>query len=148
MKIQHLDRQTVKFIAKEMSEAMEAVANKYGLNIRYRGGSFTGKNVTYKFEVATLAEDGQAETKERTDWKTKAVLYGMKPEWLDQSFVMGGYTYIIRGLNPRAHKMPVLVERMPGKQRFKMAQDVVRNQMTTTNKAVATDPDAWMGSGE
>ena len=106
--ITNIDRDTCRLLASEIEAAVQAVATKHGVQIKAKGGSFTDTSYTMKLEVAVLGDGGVAVTQERTSFLRLAGLYGMKPEWIDQSFVHGRDKFIIVGLNTRKSKRPVL----------------------------------------
>ncbi len=80
-----------------------------------------------------IVEGGVAMTEERDDYSRLCLMYGLKAEWLDEVFNMGGHSYQIVGLIPRRPKYPVLVlETDTGKRKVYTAESVKRGMEAIT----------------
>jgi len=125
-----IDRQSAKALSLDMMEALKAVATKHGVQFRDKGGSFTPNNVTFRIEAAVIGATGVAETKERTEYPRYCQMYGLKAEWLDQSFTSaGGESYTIVGLNTRKHKNPILCKRVSDGKIYVFSAEAVKMYM-------------------
>jgi hypothetical protein len=105
-----LERSTVKEISVDIMEALKAVALKHGVQFSYKGGNFSPTSANYRIEAAVIADGGVVITAERRDFPLYANMFGLKPEWLDKSFVHGSDTFTIIGLSTRKSKNPVMAK--------------------------------------
>jgi len=79
-----------------------------------------GGNATFKVELATQTDDGEANTRKAAEFKRYAAMYGFKPEHLYAEFNYAGRTYKLTGFSPKASRFPLIVERVPDGKAFKM----------------------------
>lgn len=63
-KIQKFTPKVCDVLGTEIESALQAIAEKYGVQIKRGRGSYTASNFTMKVEVATVGEGGQAQTRE------------------------------------------------------------------------------------
>jgi len=108
--MKNLERSNIKDISQDMIAALQVVALKHGIQFTSKGCSFTSTSANFRIEAAVVGDGGVIETRERTDFPLYAASYGLKPEWLDKSFVHGADTFTIIGLSTRKHKQPVLAK--------------------------------------
>ena len=108
MPITDFGRAQVKLVADEAVAALQVVAMKYGLAVKYNGGNFTSTSAVIKIEFAVKASNGQAATREIEAFKRFTHRYGLKPEDLGKTFSLNGRHYAISGINSNAVKMPIL----------------------------------------
>ena len=106
------ERSNLKDLREDMVAALQAVALKHGVQFTPKGCSFSPTAATFRIEAAVINEGGVAETKERQDFARYASIYGLKPEWLDKTFVYGAGNYSIVGLATRKSKAPVMAKKM------------------------------------
>lgn len=107
----------------EMEAALKEFGEKYGLTITVGSASFMpgpGGNATFKVELATQTDDGEANTRRAADFKRYAPMYGFKPEHLFGEFTYAGTRYKLVGFSPKASRFPLIVERVPDGKAFKM----------------------------
>jgi len=126
-----ITRATVKALREDCEAALQAVAEKHGLQIRQkRSVSFRPDKcpVPCEFILVETTESGDEITPEGQTFKTRAFQYGLEPEWLHQSFDLNGNRLKITGLNPRARKYPVMVEDSAGKS-YKVPANTVKARM-------------------
>lgn len=57
-KTKSIDRPTAQLIAREAEKALRELAERYGLTVRARGGTFTDSNLIQKFEFAVMGNGG------------------------------------------------------------------------------------------
>jgi len=118
-----MDKKTANAIGKECEKALQAVAEKFGLELQYRGGRFSDTDYTPKFVFQGKNEKG--ENKLESDWNKYAELYDLKKDWLGEIIPLNGQDGIILGLEGKNHKYPVIVEGSNGTQ-YKLSVDQVK----------------------
>jgi len=123
-----ITRSMVKQLRRDCEEALQAVAERHGLQLRQR------KSVTFapdkcpvplEFVVVHTTEEGDEITPEARTFQQRAMVYGLEPDWLHQSFDLNGTRVKITGLNTRARKYPVQVRAEDGK-RYKVPANTVK----------------------
>jgi hypothetical protein len=121
MPVKRFDRSTADAIVKEVIDAAQGVARRYGINISRGNGTFSDNNFSFKIncDVIKITDDGKevVETKERTDFKRSCWKYRLTPDHLDKTFHFQGQTFTITGLKPRSRKYPICVTRSDGERR-------------------------------
>ena len=95
-------------LAEQAESALQAVAERNGLTVKYKGGSYTGTTFTPKFEFATA--DSAA-----VGFARDATFIGLTPEDFGKEVKVEGRIIKIVGINLRASRYPVLVEDRDGK---------------------------------
>lgn len=135
-KITEMNRANARMLGDAIAEALQGVAEEFGVQIKAGGGSFDFTSLTQKVEVSIINEDGEAETKEATAFRMNADSFpGLSPDDLYKTFVCKGEIYKIMGLRPRAHTRHILCK-TKGKLYTFRAQDVVR-LLRVSGKATA-----------
>ena len=120
-----LDKQTVLKLQTEMLEAMKLVAERHGLTVTNKGGTFTTASTLMKFEVATRSETGEVNSRERQTFKAFASMYGLQVTDLDRPFQSNGHTFTVVGMKPGRSAYPILGKRSDGKM-FKFTPEKVK----------------------
>ena len=108
-----------------LDDIIDGLQVKLG-NARYTGGTIFP--ITFKFEVSATNEDGTIETKEASDFRANAIIYGLSPDDLGKEFTT--YTdkkYIITGLNKRRRKYPISATK-DGKS-YKFSAELVKQHL-------------------
>jgi len=118
------DRDRVRLLRQQLEAHLKTLADNLDLNIQVGRATFTPNNVTFKMEIAKINNDGVVVNRAVTDFERCALLYGLKPDDLNRTFVMDGKTYKIVGLKTRRSKYPILCE-CNGKT-FKMSAQMVK----------------------
>ncbi len=98
-----MDRPTVRTISDEAEKALQAVAKKFGLELKRKSGRFSSTSLTTKFEFSIKGQSPQV-----TEFKKFASLVGLKETDFGKTFTSQGDTFTISGLNLRAKMYPVL----------------------------------------
>ena len=112
MKIEKFDRNNVnKILNPELLEALMPVAEKYGLEVRNKGGKFTPYKWTAKFEF--VAPEGAAENDSEM-----GRLYGAKFD-VGFEFTDRGKTYRVTGFNAKNPKNDIELVRLDDGRRLK-----------------------------
>lgn len=126
MAIQQMTRATVKMLRDEVEQELAELATGHGVAVTVGSARFTGTSVTFQVEIAVKGDNGLARTREAEEFKLYAETFGLKPEWLGQSFKDVRGVYKIKGLNTRAPKYPVLAENIATGTMYKFPTDTVR----------------------
>ena len=124
-----IDRAFLRTFTKDAEAALTEIADKYGVKISYKGGSFdrVGSFATLKFEVvAPDASTGETLSREAQDFKRFANHYGFAPDDLGSEFTVRGEVYRITGLKSRRPKFPISAERVKDGKLFKFSSHAVR----------------------
>ena len=122
-----IDRAFLRTFTGDAEKALTEVADKYGIKISYKGGSFArdGGNATLKFEIAAPNAQGETLSREAQDFKRFATQFGFKSEDLGSEFKVGSETYRITGLKTSRHKFPISAARVKDSKNFKFSAEVV-----------------------
>lgn len=122
------DRDSVKLTRTRLEEALEGFGEKFGCEVKVGNASFDrdGGYCTFKLELAVVGEGGVVQTKEMSNFRQLAALYGLKPEDLGAEFTARGETYRIIGANPKSGKYPIIGERVKDGKGFKFSDSAVR----------------------
>lgn len=124
-----IQRAFLRTFTSEAEAALTEIADKFGVKISYKSGSFArdGSNATIKFEiVAPDAKTGGFVSREAQDFKRFATQYGFKPEDLGSTFKVRREEFRITGLKTRRPKFPISAERVKDGKKFKFPADAVR----------------------
>ena len=102
-------------ISATINREIEAVLRERGLvvtkvraTVDERGGEIK-LSITLR-DLMQKDGEGNATNPDRERFKLLARAYGMQPEWLDETFVLGGDEYRVAGLKQRGTKN-ILIER-------------------------------------
>lgn len=110
MKIESFDSRNVTSVLKDCEEALQAVADRYGLRIERKHCSYhsTEIPVAFKLTVPETTEDGRELDAGERDFRRCAPSLGLKPDDYGKTFTSGTRTFTICGVKPRASKYPIL----------------------------------------
>jgi len=134
MKITAIDRKALQYLRGVIDSALDELSNEqgWGIKLQLGNGSYSGSNGHFKLNISAIDESGTVVTEEAEDFKRYAELYGLKPEWLGESFTyssvrQGGTpeTYKIIGFKARARKRQILTEDGNGKRVVWPAKNVL-----------------------
>ena len=124
MKITAIDLKALQYLRGVIDSALDELSNEqgWGIKLQLGNGSYSGSNGHFKLNISAIDESGTVVTEEAEDFKRYAELYGLKPEWLGESFTYSSVrqgstpeTYKIIGLKARARKRQILTEDGNGK---------------------------------
>ncbi len=115
----NLNKSFVRSFHAEAEQALQALAEKHGVNVRRTSGSFDSKNATLKFNVSVIDENGTVLTPEGESFKRNALQFGLQPADLFGTFFVNGTQYRITGLKTRRPKFPISAERVSDGRAFK-----------------------------
>ena len=134
MKIKAIDRKALQYLRGVIDSALDELSNEqgWGIKLQLGNGSYSGSNGHFKLNISAIDESGTVVTEEAEDFKRYAELYGLKPEWLGESFTYSSVrqgstpeTYKIIGLKARARKRQILTEDGNGKRVVWPAKNVL-----------------------
>lgn len=123
--IKTIDRETCRLLRDRIEQALAPLGQELGIKFNAGNASFNPSNVTFKLEAAITNADGSVETKEATDFKQLASLYGLKADDYGKPFSTFNGTYNICGLARKSHKFPILAKNAKGKV-YKFAVEQVK----------------------
>jgi len=127
MRIEMFDRTICRAVAEKITEALGPITEEMGLVVEYKSGSFSDTSFKMRIELATISEDGEANTQERTDFLRYAEIYGLSPDDYGREFTNHkGNTFKICGLASRSRKYPVLATKIGSDDVYKFSVEQVR----------------------
>lgn len=101
-KLTSLTRADVKTVHEAVREALQGVANEFGLTYAPGRVNFSDAEMRGSFTLAAVAASGIP-----ADFIKHCGSYGLKPEDFGSEFVSNGRTFTITGIKPRRHKYPI-----------------------------------------
>jgi len=123
--VSQINRKTARQIGDDAMAALDEVANKHGLSVTQKGGSYDNSHFTFKADFSVMNEDGMALTQEAKDLQQLYKQYGFMENPLGQTFKSHGEEFRITGLKVRATKHPITAERVRDGRGFKFPADNV-----------------------
>jgi hypothetical protein len=131
-----ITRAMCSLVRDDANAALAAVAKKYGLIISVGSARYSDTEINFKMQAtvgtasaiaAVIAGTNPKDVKAATDYTTMGHLYGLKPEWLNKSFVCvrTGSTLRIVGLLPNKRVNNVFVSGAQGGKYIMPASDVI-----------------------
>lgn len=124
-----IDRNAAKLISAACEEALQEVAERFGLTVSLRGGSFDPSAGTYKPKV----EFAMADSAEKSFARDCRYIYAdgdfdkpLVPSDFGAEFVSQGRTFKVVGVNLRAPKFPILAEDVANGQTYTFGNGVVK----------------------
>jgi hypothetical protein len=115
----------------DFASTIEELEKKHGVKIALGAINYSSNNFRTKMTVVNVDKDEIAEGKDsktiimETDFKSNAVMFGLKSEDLGKKFLCGGKTYTIVGSKARSYKYPILGS--DGSKIFKFTKSSVKN---------------------
>ena len=106
-KITTFDRQTCALLGTAIDQALAAVGESFGVQIRRGSGRFSDTTFKLRLECTTLTPTGETRDTAADTWRLFAPRYGLAEADLHRTFRSGGKSYEIVGLNPRARTNPI-----------------------------------------
>jgi len=118
----------VRAILEECREALEPIAEKYGLTLDRKGRTYQGDSlpVMYQLLIKQVTEDGTVLTAAGKDFQTHAPMYGFEKDDLGKTFTTHQGTYRISGWKPKSRKYPILGECVKSGKTYKFMVEQVK----------------------
>ena len=129
MTITKLDSATVGRIIEDLAEAIEAVADRYGLTLEQGRCSYhrTDMPVPFRLHVIEVDAEGEAVDKAKRKFDEVCHLYGLRPDHYGAEFAApSGNKYRISGINPRRRKYPISATEVTSGKGYKFTEAIVR----------------------
>lgn len=104
--IRSFDRPTVHELSKEISAAVAAVCEQYGLTVELAGGRFDP--AAYHFGYTARVHEDHAEDGDRAEFELHAALFGLESSDFGRQFTSRGKNFKLVGFKPRNRKYPVI----------------------------------------
>lgn len=112
MKITQFDRVSLPILRNSINEALKAVGEKHGIELNAGNASYDTslKSATFKLQVVVVDSTGVAYSPRAEDFKRNAGLFGLKPEFLNETFADGrGTTYKVVGFDVKRRSKPFVI---------------------------------------
>lgn len=97
-----------------INTALREVEEAHGIKLNMGNISFDETTFRTKLEASIVNEKGIVEDRQRTDFTKYATMFDLNPEWLDKEIVLGDDTFTVTGLNTKASKNVVRIEKENG----------------------------------
>jgi len=135
MKIIQFDRKTCRMLGDAVENALQKVAEEYGVSIKRKGGSFMPTNYTIKLEASIIGQGGVVLSREAENFKHYCQIYNLEPSDLDKTFTAeNGVGYKIKGLSTRSSKCPIIAESLKNGKTYKLPERMVQRGLGRTIK--------------
>ena len=116
-RIKELTEEFCSELDQEIAAALQPLADKHQIDLTMLPGYLFPDGTTYgarcQFALPERVET-VASQKEEEDYLCYAESFGMRAEWLGQSFTRGNFTYKVVGLRVHAPKECAILERSDG----------------------------------
>lgn len=114
--MESITRQDAKMLGEEIAKALAEVAEKHGLQVEVRGGTYDSGSFKPRVEFKTQGSDEATYNLYREMYDLPAFGY---------AFSQGGRTFRVSGFAPRSHKRPVLAVEVATGKTYKFTVDGV-----------------------
>lgn len=101
-----MNRDLAKQLNTEVAAALQAVATRHGLVVNVRGGKYGPVTGLFAPKIEFTSPDSA-----QREFERYAPMYGLNPTDFGKRVTGPNGTYTIVGLNPRAHRAPILGEK-------------------------------------
>lgn len=102
-----IDRTKAQLMRAWLEASLTSFEEHFGVNVSIGTIRFAENHAKIPLEVSRVTEDGEVISKEAEDFKRHASHFGLKSEWLGESFTERGKVFTITGLNTRAKKYKI-----------------------------------------
>ncbi len=111
-----INKTVARDVGAAVEEALAEVAEKFGLTVEVRGGSYDATSFRPKveFKTAGAAED---------EFRTYAQMFGLDPDDFGRDFVSKGRHFRISGLATRSHTYPILATEIASGKVYKFTSE-------------------------
>lgn len=137
-KITEFDRASLRQITAEAEELLRPLAEKYGLVLDRKPGSYRRDALPVMLQFLVRVEDGEgnALTAKGSDFMKFANVYGMAPSDLGREFVSNGKRFRISGLNIKAQRTPIIADEVNSGRGYRFDVHTVKLLLGATSRAV------------
>lgn len=88
-KLTTIDRDACRILRNAINDCLAKISDEHGIRFSAGSGSFDSGQVTFKVECA-LVNNGEVLSKETTDFKRYAAMFGLSPDDLGENFFTVG----------------------------------------------------------
>lgn len=89
----------------DINEALTAVGEKYGLDLRFRNARY--KDMEFNAKIEGTLKKCNGKSVEQLNFEMTCSHYGFKPSDYNKTFNIDGKRYAVKGFNPKKRKYPV-----------------------------------------
>lgn len=127
MAIQRFDRKNVEEVLDACKEALELVAEEYGVLLQRKHCTYQYNEVpiAFKLIIPERAEDGEAIDPKETEFRKYAGRFGLDPNFYGETFKTYSGSFEVCGIKPKSRKYPVLGKNLINGKVFKFQAQVV-----------------------
>ena len=127
-KIKEFTRQNLVGFTAEVTKAVTAIAEKYGVAVKGASGRFSPSEFSKKFEFFAGAQSGESghDLKYRADIGYAGMfdMPQIKETDYNKIFVSAGQTFRFVGINTRGKRFPIIAQNMTTKKYHKFTESV------------------------
>lgn len=120
-----MDRSKAKSLGEEAIKVLTDHFGSKGIKVTPGSGKFDNSSFTTHFTFIEPSESGNFVTKEESDYKSYASMFGLESIPFGSTFSANGSSYKICGLKPRSGKYPVLATCSSNGKTFKFSPESV-----------------------
>lgn len=124
--IRSFNRESLHIVKTRIEETFKQLSDEFGLQFTLGNGRYNPKQASYRFEIATIDETGEAITKERDTFNICCTRHGLVPEDFGQEFELQGERFVITGWSSRRSKYPLSANRVKDGKGFKFPLSQVK----------------------
>lgn len=115
-----IDKRTAEQIGREVAEALQAVAERHGLTVAVRGGTYDTTGL-YRPKVEFKTADA-----DREEFARYASMFGLEADDFGKTFTSNGREFRVSGVAPRSPKRPILAVEVATGKTYKFADAAVK----------------------
>ena len=131
------DKQACRTLGNAVEEALQKVAQEFGVSIKRKGGSYSSTNYVIKLEASIIGSGGVILSREAEEFKRYCGLYNLEPEDLGKTFTDdGGIVYKIKGLSTRSCKNPIVADNTQNGKTYRLPERMVQRGLGRKVKPV------------
>ena len=131
------DKQACRTLGNAVENALQKVAQEFGVSIKRKGGSYSSTNYVIKLEASIIGSGGVILSREAEEFKRYCGLYNLEADDLGKTFTSeDGTSYKISGLSTRSGKYPILAENLSNGKTFKLPERMVQRGLGRKVKPV------------
>lgn len=121
-----LTKDKVRDLRDKLDVHLKTIEADLGFKVHVGNASFTPNSVTFKVELATVAENGTVLDAHAEAFKRNAFLFGLVPEDLGHEFTSNGRRFKLTGLAIKSRKFPFLATDLATGKGFKFTEESVK----------------------
>lgn len=126
----------MKALRLDIDKALETAGAKHNVSLKLGSGSYqpSAGTASFKLEVVTMADTGEARDLRAEAFKSFAVLLGLQPEDLGKSIMLVGKPHMITGYNPKARKNSIRVRDVTNGKDYVTSVECVKKALEKQSK--------------